>query len=432
MTEETIRRLLGLKTETRNLDYKQSLNWAIATNEQKCELVKDLLAMLNTQDGGRIIFGVEDSTHKLIGLDMASFESFDTTKINDFLRKYTDPISSCTVYKHEIDGFRIVTIDVTEFSEIPILCKSSVQAPNASRLILKQAGLYIRTEKATSELVSNSEEMRELVGRALLKKGDQLLRSIETLIKGRPADTSDAREAYANEMREANDFARQQLNPIGNIRSFWELKAFPTDYNANRIPDLATIAKFISESEVALRGWNFPHTDKDNASNFAHGRQSHTEFALMIVTDEAYRAYESGLFFWTGRVFEDVYGDWADKRVLSFTQVIYRLTEMFLFLKRYYEKFASDAVLRIEITLSDTKGRKLTSMFPSDGLLFDHYTCFEDRIVIEAEYPVAQLRAADTALARKAVRRVYELFNWNSAAENMIEGRQRQLIEHKL
>lgn len=433
MTEEVLKKLVGLKTETRNLDYKQTFNWADATNDQKCEIVKDILAMLNTQDGGRIIIGVTDSHYNLVGIDEESFESFDTTKVNDFLRKYTDPPCSCTVYKHKIDGFRIVTIDVAEFKEIPVLCKAHANSSNASKMILKQGGLYIRTDKATSELVSTSEEMRELLGRALLKKGDQLLYSIETLIKGRPIDDPGAaKQAYEAELKNADQFITEQLNPIGNIRGFWELRAFPTDYNPKRIPDLATVAKFINESEVALRGWNFPHTDRENASNFSRGRQSHTAFTFTYETSEAYRAYESGLFFWRGRIFEDTYGGWADKRVLSYSDVIYRITEMFLFLKRYYEKFAEDATLHVDVTLSDTNGRRLTPMFAKDGDLWGAYVCHEDRITFEGDYPVAQLRASDSMLARNAIRRIYELFNWNTADENTIENRQKLLLERRL
>jgi|GraSoi_2013_40cm_1033754.scaffolds.fasta_scaffold393328_1 hypothetical protein len=70
-------------------------------------------------------------------------------------------------------------------------------------------------------------------------------------------------------------------------------------------------------------------------------------------------------------------------------------------------------------------------MFAKDGILFGDYVCHEDQIAIEGDYPVAQLRASDSILARKAIRRIYELFNWNSADENMIENRQRLLLERR-
>jgi hypothetical protein len=432
MTDNALRKLLALKTETRNLDYKETFDWSNATNDQKCEIVKDILAMLNTLDGGRIIIGVADSDHALVGVDQHAFDSFDTTRVNDFLRKYTDPVSSCTVYKHQIDSFRVVTIDIAEFKEIPVMCKASANSSATSKTILKQGGLYIRTDKATSELVGTSEEMRELLGRALLKKGDQLLHSIETLIKGRPTDElGSARQVYEAEIHDALEFGTKQLNPIGNIRGFWTLCAFPTDYNPKRISDFSTVAKFVSESEVSLRGWNFPHTDRDTASNFLKGRQSYTELTFTYKSAEAYRAYQSGLFFWMGRLFEDTYGDWADKRVLSYSDLIYRITEMFLFMKRYYERVAEDATLHIELTLSDTKNRILVSMFAKDGHLHGNYVCNEDHVGFEEDYAVTELRASDIALARLAIRRIYELFNWNNATENMIEGKQKLLLERK-
>jgi len=62
MTDELLRRLLNRKTETRNLDYKEAFNWFSSTNDQKCEIIKEILGMLNTQDGGRIVIGVAVTT----------------------------------------------------------------------------------------------------------------------------------------------------------------------------------------------------------------------------------------------------------------------------------------------------------------------------------------------------------------------------------
>jgi predicted HTH transcriptional regulator len=98
LTEETVRRLLGLRTENKNLDYKEKFNWMAASSDEKCGLIKDILAMLNTQDGGRIIFGVSDADFRVVGLDKASYEAFDTTtKVNDFLCKHRPNVLLCCV-----------------------------------------------------------------------------------------------------------------------------------------------------------------------------------------------------------------------------------------------------------------------------------------------------------------------------------------------
>ena len=88
--------------------------------------------------------------------------------------------------------------------------------------------------------------------------------------------------------------------------------------------------------------------------------------------------------------------------------------------------------MHVDLTLLDTKGRKLVSMFAKDGDLHDAYICHEDQIVFEGDYAVAQLRASDSSLARIVIRRIYELFNWNSVNESMIEGRQKELLDRRL
>jgi len=56
LSDSELKELVGQKSETRNLDYKASFNWDTADNDAKCELVKDILALLNTQDGGCLLY----------------------------------------------------------------------------------------------------------------------------------------------------------------------------------------------------------------------------------------------------------------------------------------------------------------------------------------------------------------------------------------
>ena len=227
ITEDTLRKLLALRSETKNLDYKQGMNWVSATNEDKCQIVKDILAMMNTQDGGQIVIGVEDKTCDPVGVKDADAASFDTTKINDFVRKYTDPPASCQVQKLTHDGKNFIVIDVLEFKDAPIICKADASS-SANKPILKRGGLYIRTDKASSELVSSVEEMRELLGRALSKRGDQLLRTIQGLISGQPVVSPNELESYRPELEDAEAFfserptsecaARRTLGPCSDAQ----------------------------------------------------------------------------------------------------------------------------------------------------------------------------------------------------------------------
>ncbi len=141
-------RTVAQKTETRSLDCKTSFSWDTADHDAKCELVKDILAFLNTQDGGQIVVGVEDDTLEPVGMTDADFTSFDVTKVNDFLHRYTDPQSSCEVQKLTFSGLKFVVINVLEFKDIPIICKKAANSSkDPSKTILKLGGVYTRTRR---------------------------------------------------------------------------------------------------------------------------------------------------------------------------------------------------------------------------------------------------------------------------------------------
>lgn len=211
-----IKILINLKTENKNLDYKEFLNWSANSTEDKLSIVKDILAMSNTQDGGKIIFGVKDGDYSFVGLNKSEYESFDPTKLNDFLHKHCDPQTSCAVYKQEIDNKFVIIVDVPEFKELPIICKADANSSEKPYpIILKKGQLYIRTEKGTSQAISSSEEMRELLTRATQKKGDDLLSNIEKLIKGKavPSEAEDKKK-YNEEILEAEIVFKEKIKEL--------------------------------------------------------------------------------------------------------------------------------------------------------------------------------------------------------------------------
>lgn len=424
LTEDDIRRLLLQKTETKNLDYKGDCNWATASNDEKCELVKDILAMSNTQDGGQIVFGVADRTFDFVGMDAQSFASFDPTRVNDFVRRFSDPPFACTVYRFTIDGRRTVVIEVPEFSEVPIICKADANSANSPRnTILRKGGLYVRTDKPSSELVSSAEEMRDIVGRASRKKRDELLRTIRDLIEGNPVPPKGARQAeYDAELRDAETFFATNLPSDFNGQGHWEVVVRPTAYVENRIPDHPTVAELIRSSTVSLRGWSFPHTNSANASNFARGRQSHTSF---MHHTEGYRAYFSGLFCWKSAFWENERV--PDLRILSFIGAIYEITEFFQFFKRYYTRVSDVDGLHIEIKLVDTRDRVLVSLDPA-VVLFGEYASRESEICLTRDVTLAELETDSEAIARRLAMRVFALFNWNDMKEDRIKYWQDKLL----
>src|ERR1019366_190776 len=137
-------------------------------------------------------------------------------------------------------------------------------------------------------------------------------------------------------------------------------------YSGERVQSITSVYKSLVESEVSLRGWNFPHFDKETKSNFSDGRQSHTEFMHHV---EAHRAYQSGLFVWRSSYWEN-FPDFATKhgRSLSFVNVIYTVTESLVFFKRYYERISPDASIRFSIKMTEIKDCVLVATDPRSSL----------------------------------------------------------------
>jgi hypothetical protein len=434
LSEEDIKQLLAIKTETKNLDYKESLNWESGPKDLKLEMVKDILAMANTQDGGKIVFGVRNGDLEFTGMPEDDFKSFDQTKVNDFLHKYTDPDHSCQVYKHSINGNYLVIIQVPEFVEVPIICKTDANSSvDRSKQILKQGQIYIRTDKATSEAIPSAQEMRELLGRALTKKGDELLHYIERLIKGKPLKPSEeSREKYIEEIKEAEDFLLEHIGNELKDRGYWTVYAYPTEYDPNRISDQKNIRELLQKSKVSLTGWEFPYTDLQNSSNFTKGRQSYTIWDRFR---EGYRAYKSGLFLWEQVFWEDVQGYKSndDKPVLEYIYSIWLITDFFLFFKRYYEEIAPESDLYVKIILNRTKDRKL---FSSQRASFFNYRfsyfAHDDSVTIEEHIKVVDLRASFKEIANLMIRKIFAVFNWDDVSEAYIDQWQTKLIEGKV
>jgi Putative DNA-binding domain len=433
LSAQDVRELLAVKSEGKNLDYKQSMNWAAATANQKAAVIKDVLAMANTQDGGKIIFGVRDTDFEAIGMSDDDFQSFDATRFSDFLNRYSDPSFACAVHKLAIDNTQFIVIDVPEFTTVPIICKSDANDAQGTQ-VLKRGAIYIRTNRASSEAVPDAEGMRELMNRAVVKRGDELLRMVERLINGKPValDQQSANEIMA-EISDADAFIVERLPEEFRHAGHWELEFCVLPYVGERIANLASVSTFLEESQITLRGWYFPHFDRQNTSNFARGVQSNmTQSSTGHL--EGYRAYQSGTLVWRGTLWEDVVRSMrAGQKALSFVGVILQVTEYFLFARRYYDKVAPDATAKLVIRVTDTQDRILKSFdIINEGDLHGDYLCREPRVEVQTKCTVAELIASYDELARKAIRRIYELFNWNNSREEMTRGWQERLLNRRL
>jgi predicted HTH transcriptional regulator len=131
--------------------------------------------MTNIRDGGSVVIGVEQKkqgTFELSGMTQADFDSFNYETISAVVAEYADPYITFSLTKDELQGKRIVIIDVEEFQDIPVVCKKDGS-------LLKRGKLYTRGLRVPESVeVPSQTEMREILDIAIEKGIRKFFRSI--------------------------------------------------------------------------------------------------------------------------------------------------------------------------------------------------------------------------------------------------------------
>jgi predicted HTH transcriptional regulator len=179
--DQLVRDLLAQGSES-YVDYKTAMA-APADKRGWAKLAKHVIGLSNRKDGGFLLIGVEDGTLRSIGLTPEQVASWDAAKVNAALAPYAVPRPVVQVIRGAMpDGKILVAVRVVPFEEQPLVCTRSVPGERGNGPILRHGALYIRTEATETREVSTEAEMRELLGRAYVKKADRLLMEIKALI----------------------------------------------------------------------------------------------------------------------------------------------------------------------------------------------------------------------------------------------------------
>jgi tetratricopeptide (TPR) repeat protein len=100
LSEAKLIELLQFKRETPNLDYKEIFDYSSKGKQARIRLVKDLLAMANTQDGGYIVLGVRDGDFEPIGLPLDY--NLDQATLQDKISGYSNRPFNIHYTQHKI------------------------------------------------------------------------------------------------------------------------------------------------------------------------------------------------------------------------------------------------------------------------------------------------------------------------------------------
>lgn len=134
------------REEGEKLDFKSELN--LNTESEKKELVKDVTAIANTRGGrGYIIYGVEDKTKRILGINP---EDFQEEQIQQIIYNRTDPPVPVNVDFVPINGKTVAVLTI-------------FRSRHAPHQVIQTGAFYIRRGSTTdfarrSELASMMQE----------------------------------------------------------------------------------------------------------------------------------------------------------------------------------------------------------------------------------------------------------------------------------
>jgi predicted HTH transcriptional regulator len=178
--DQLVRDLLAQGSESR-VDYKTAKP-APRDPRQRAEFAKHVIGMSNRKDGGYMLIGVQDGTLVPIGLTEAEVTSWDAAGVNSWLARFAAPAPVVQIIRGALeDGKVLIAVRIPPFDEQPLVCTWTVNGID-NKPITREGALYIRTEETRTREVSTEAQMRELLGRAYVKRAERLLYEIKSLI----------------------------------------------------------------------------------------------------------------------------------------------------------------------------------------------------------------------------------------------------------
>lgn len=181
MTDAEFAELLEAGRERPNIEYKGPGSWTELPF--RARIVRAILAMCNTRDGGQIVVGVEQQqeTYVPIGLTPTQLATFQEETMQDGTAEYAAPYVLFTREIRQHNGAQFVAIAVQEFDQVPVICKKDYQA------ILQRGAIYVRsrTRRPESVSVSTESDMRDLIELAV-DKGIRRMRERGYVLEGQP------------------------------------------------------------------------------------------------------------------------------------------------------------------------------------------------------------------------------------------------------
>ena len=160
-----------VKREDKNHEFKTSFSMANIAMYMKT------IAAFANNEGGYIIFGVQDKPHVMLGLNEKALEHFSTLpveKLTQQLQEYFAPDIEWTncIYEYRSLSFGIIYIYPAKVK--PVICKKSNDGGNNPKYALKESDIYYRYGGRTERI--KYPELQRIIDEKRAKEEHQWLR----------------------------------------------------------------------------------------------------------------------------------------------------------------------------------------------------------------------------------------------------------------
>jgi predicted HTH transcriptional regulator len=163
------------------------MGWPAKGTDERARLIRHMIGLGNSRDGGHLLIGVDNATKKATGLTLEQASSWDPSPITEALSQFGAPVPRIDICQGEAsDRHLLVLVHVAEFDQQPCVCIQNharkESGLESERLILRKGALYVRTVGAITREIDSEPMMRDLLKRAYARTGQGLLQQIKELI----------------------------------------------------------------------------------------------------------------------------------------------------------------------------------------------------------------------------------------------------------
>lgn len=200
----------------------------------------------------------------------------------------------------------------------------------------------------------------------------------------------------------------------------WRINLRPLSVLAEEL-SMAKCRDAVSESNVELRGWDYPHVllRNDASSGCSNGDGFFEAWTSWNTHVEFWRMYRSGQFLHYRAMWEDLeeFEGMPQRPFLSIEGAIFLFTEIAEFASRLANRLGLTDGLSLSVEARHTKGRRLW-VGPGRMSFFEPKTTTAEQIEIRTTVPADGSRSAQQ-VSMEMCKVFFDRFGWNPSDDQI-------------